>query len=100
MHCHLRWDFVWQRPQQIFSRLARSHRVLFIDAPGAYYIEVLGKKDIQGDRPSFSGVYDVTSNRTLPAGDYHVLVTYEGDKAPKEADAKVTAGERTEIKVE
>jgi Ca-activated chloride channel family protein len=74
--------------------------VLFIDAPGAYYIEVLGKKDIQGNRPSFSGVYDVTSNRTLPAGDYHVMVTYEGDKAPKEADAKVTAGERTEIKVE
>ena len=74
--------------------------VLFIDAPGAYYIEVLGKKDIQGNRPSFSGVYDVTSNRTLPAGDYHVLVTYEGDKAPEEADAKVTAGERTEIKVE
>jgi hypothetical protein len=27
-------------------------------------------------------------------------VTYEGDKARKETDAKVTAGERTEIKVE
>lgn len=74
--------------------------VLFVDAPGAYYIEILGKKDIQGNRKSFSGVYDVTSNRTLPAGDYHVLVTYEGDTAPKEADAKVVAGERTEIKVE
>jgi Ca-activated chloride channel family protein len=74
--------------------------VLFIDAPGAYYIEVFGKKDIQGNRPSFNGVYDVTSNRTLPAGDYHVVVTYEGDKALKETDAKVTAGERTEIKVE
>lgn len=32
-HCHLRWDFVWQRPQQIFSRLAASHRVLFIEDP-------------------------------------------------------------------
>jgi Ca-activated chloride channel family protein len=74
--------------------------VLFIDAPGAYYIEVQGKKDIQGNRPSFSGVYDVTSNRTLPAGDYHVVVTYEGDKPAKETDAKVTAGERTELKVE
>jgi Ca-activated chloride channel family protein len=74
--------------------------VLFIDAPGAYYIEVFGKKDIQGNRPSFSGVYDVTSNRTLVAGDYHVVVTYEGDKATKETDVKVTAGERTEIKVE
>jgi len=74
--------------------------VLFVDAPDAYYIEVFGKKDIQGNRPSFNGVYDVTSNRTLPAGDYHVVVTYEGDKALKETDAKVTAGERTEIKVE
>ncbi|HZX81602.1 MAG TPA: glycosyltransferase [Lysobacter sp.] len=33
VHCHLRWDFVWQRPQQIFSRLARHHRVLFIEDP-------------------------------------------------------------------
>jgi Ca-activated chloride channel family protein len=75
--------------------------VLFIDAPGAYYIEVqAGKKDIQGNREAFGGAYDVTSNRTLPAGDYHVIVIYEGDKAPKAADAKVTAGERTEIKVE
>ena len=33
VHCHLRWDFVWQRPQQIFSRLAKKHRVLFIEDP-------------------------------------------------------------------
>lgn len=33
VHCHLRWDFVWQRPQQIFSRLAENHRVLFIEDP-------------------------------------------------------------------
>lgn len=33
VHCHLRWDFVWQRPQQIFSRLARQHRILFIEDP-------------------------------------------------------------------
>ena len=30
---HLRWDFVWQRPQQIFSRLAREHHVLFVEEP-------------------------------------------------------------------
>lgn len=33
VHCHLRWDFVWQRPQQIFSRLAKNHRILFIEDP-------------------------------------------------------------------
>jgi glycosyltransferase involved in cell wall biosynthesis len=33
VHCHLRWDFVWQRPQQIFSRLADNHRILFMEDP-------------------------------------------------------------------
>lgn len=33
VHSHLRWDFVWQRPQQILSRLAASHPVLFIEEP-------------------------------------------------------------------
>jgi glycosyltransferase involved in cell wall biosynthesis len=33
VHCHLRWDFVWQRPQQIFSRLAAQHPVLFVEDP-------------------------------------------------------------------
>ncbi|MBC8139847.1 MAG: glycosyltransferase, partial [Armatimonadetes bacterium] len=31
VHCHLRWDFVWQRPQQIVSRLAERHPVLFLE---------------------------------------------------------------------
>ena len=31
VHCHLRWDFVWQRPQQLLSRLARHHPVLFVE---------------------------------------------------------------------
>lgn len=29
--CHLSWDWVWQRPQQFLSRLARTHRVLFVE---------------------------------------------------------------------
>jgi glycosyltransferase involved in cell wall biosynthesis len=33
VHCHLRWDFVWQRPQQIFSRLAAHHPILFLEEP-------------------------------------------------------------------
>lgn len=31
--CHLRWDFVYQRPQHIISRLAHDHRVLFVEEP-------------------------------------------------------------------
>ena len=31
--CHLRWDFVYQRPQQLFTRLAQHHRILFVEEP-------------------------------------------------------------------
>jgi glycosyltransferase involved in cell wall biosynthesis len=30
---HLRWDFVWQRPQQLLSRLAEHRPVLFVEEP-------------------------------------------------------------------
>lgn len=30
---HLRWSFVWQRPQQLLSRLAKHHRILFVEEP-------------------------------------------------------------------
>ena len=30
---HLRWDFVWQRPQQLLSRMAASAPVLFVEEP-------------------------------------------------------------------
>ena len=30
---HLRWDFVFQRPQHLLSRMAASHRVIFIEEP-------------------------------------------------------------------
>src|SRR5437868_2565956 len=31
--CHLRWDFVYQRPQHLLSRLAKSNRVIFVEEP-------------------------------------------------------------------
>lgn len=33
VHSHLRWAFVWQRPQQIHSRLAERHPILFLEEP-------------------------------------------------------------------
>ncbi len=30
---HLRWNFVWQRPQQLLSRFAEKHPVLFVEEP-------------------------------------------------------------------
>jgi glycosyltransferase involved in cell wall biosynthesis len=33
VHSHLRWDFVWQRPQQLLSRFAQRNHVLFVEEP-------------------------------------------------------------------
>lgn len=33
VHSHLRWDFVWQRPQQTHSRLAKDFAILFLEEP-------------------------------------------------------------------
>jgi UDP-galactopyranose mutase len=32
---HLRWDFVWQRPQHLLGRCARERRVFFVEEPVA-----------------------------------------------------------------
>ncbi len=32
---HLRWDFVYQRPQHLLSRFAQRHRILYIEEPVA-----------------------------------------------------------------
>ncbi|WP_293896312.1 glycosyltransferase [Flavobacterium sp.] len=34
--CHLRWEFVYQRPQHLISRMAQTKKVLFIEEPLNY----------------------------------------------------------------
>jgi hypothetical protein len=34
VHCHLCWDWVWQRPQQFLSRLSEKHKILFVETVG------------------------------------------------------------------
>src|SRR4051812_16644008 len=34
--CHLRWDFVFQRPQQLITRLSQSFNILFVEEPVHY----------------------------------------------------------------
>lgn len=61
VHSHLHWDGVWQRPQQFISRLAKSRRVLFVDA-----LQVLD--DISAPRYEIStraGLSNITSNITI-----------------------------------
>jgi glycosyltransferase involved in cell wall biosynthesis len=31
--CHLRWDFVYQRPQHLIDRMSKHYRILFIEEP-------------------------------------------------------------------
>ena len=45
---HLRWDFVYQRPQHLLSRCARERRVFFVEEPtfgaGAAHLDVSARK--------------------------------------------------------
>ncbi len=45
---HLRWDFVYQRPQHLMSRFARDRRVFFFEEP--MYGEGSARLDV-GERP-------------------------------------------------
>ncbi len=49
-YSHLRWDFVFQRPQQILSRMARSRPVLFVEEP--IYTEDAARLDVSVPAPN------------------------------------------------
>ena len=58
---HLRWDFVWQRPQHLMTRAARDRRVWFVEEP----IEGTGEAALEV-RPVAPRVSVVVAR--LPAG--------------------------------
>jgi len=75
--------------------------VLAVEAPGTDFVEIFGaKKDIQGNRKSFTYGYGGALQTTLPAGEYVVSVEVPGTGEKKEATTTVTAGERTELTIE
>src|ERR1700712_3818854 len=48
--CHIRWNFVYQRPQHLMRRFSRRNRVFFIEEPvlessGNSFIQVSKDKD-------------------------------------------------------
>jgi UDP-galactopyranose mutase len=51
---HLRWNFVYQRPQHLLSRFARQGRVFYVEEP----ISIQGESHLEGSRGD-SGVYVV-----------------------------------------
>jgi len=49
VHSHLRWDFVWQRPQQLLSRFAQRSDVLFVEEP--IYLDDVGDTRLDISQP-------------------------------------------------
>ena len=75
--------------------------VLAVTAPGANrYVILSAKKDINGKRKRIAQGNGAEWQETLPTGNYVVEVAYQGDKAKKQAEVTVPAGERTELNVE
>lgn len=71
--------------------------ILAVSAPGAASIEVLGKKDINGNAKSYLFEYNEAASIALPPGDY-TISTKKGE-ALTDTPAQVKAGERSEISV-
>jgi glycosyltransferase involved in cell wall biosynthesis len=64
---HLRWDFVYQRPQHLLSRAARTRRVIFIEEP----IRDVARPCLDTRRDE-SGVLIVTPHLPHDAGAMHI----------------------------
>ena len=56
VHCHLCWDWVWQRPQQFISRLSQTHRILFVEtlAPDATLVTPLAQLRTPNELPNIT----------------------------------------------
>jgi glycosyltransferase involved in cell wall biosynthesis len=68
---HLRWDWVWQRPQHLISRMAQRRRTLFVEEP------VAGDVDAPTVRIREDGVLTrlwVEMPRTSDAREYSKLI--------------------------
>jgi glycosyltransferase involved in cell wall biosynthesis len=53
---HLRWDFVWQRPQHLLSRLAQTYRLFFVEEP----IAVAADEPLRLDQYQWQGKHHET----------------------------------------
>lgn len=63
---HLRWGFVYQRPQHLISRMSRDYKVLFIEEPigfdpheeGTYHLEVINS-NLHVIKPKVSNISSI-----------------------------------------
>ena len=76
---HLRWDFVYQRPQHLMSRAAAQHRVLFIEEPMVADRFDMERREVE---PNL-----VVVRPLVPAGtDDRAAEAFVGDAVPKLVD--------------
>lgn len=73
VHSHLRWDFVWQRPQQLLTRFAKLAPVFFLEEP--VFVDDLAEGVLDVTMP-YENIYRAVPR--LPAaareGDYDTAV--------------------------
>ena len=59
---HLRWDWVYQRPQHLMTRCAEQHRVFFVEEPlydsGSPYLDQAARHDVRVLVPHLPPGYD------------------------------------------
>ena len=79
---HLRWDFVWQRPQQLLSRFARTAPVLFIEEP--VFLDDAGRDQLEITMPQKNVIRAVPRLRGELRNDYDAAIVAVRDLTIKE----------------
>ena len=79
---HLRWDFVWQRPQQLLSRFARNAPVLFIEEP--IFLDDAASDQLEITMPHKNVIRAVPRLRGSLRDDYDVAIAAVRDLAVRE----------------
>ena len=82
---HLRWDFVWQRPQQLMSRLARNAPVLFIEEP--VYLDDAAVDRLEITMPQKNIIRAVPRLRGSLRSDYDASIDIVRDLAVRDTGA-------------
>ena len=79
---HLRWDFVWQRPQQLLSRLARTAPVLFVEEP--IHLDDASANRLELTMPSANLIRAVPRLRGDLRGNYDASIAVVRDMVKEE----------------
>ena len=71
VHSHLRWDFVWQRPQQLLSRVATTNSVLFVEEP--MFLDDVTSPSLHVSTPNAGVTRVIPQLPARSAGDYDAV---------------------------